>query len=159
MRHLLDTNILLRLVDRQTPEHVAVRDAAGRLIASGHWPVAAPQNLAEFWGVCTRPANARGGLGLSSQEARQRMDAIEQTVSLLPDSPDAYDRWRQYVYALDVRGVQVHDARLAALMSVHGVTRIVTLNVGDFGRYPGLSAASPEMIISPEYMLGENGHE
>jgi hypothetical protein len=31
-------------------------------------------------------------------------------------------------------GVQVHDARLVAAMKVHGVTRILTINIRDFSR-------------------------
>jgi predicted nucleic acid-binding protein len=31
-------------------------------------------------------------------------------------------------------GVQVHDARIVAVMNVHGVTHLLTLNGGDFSR-------------------------
>lgn len=46
-----------------------------------------------------------------------------------------YPEWRRLVVAHGVRGVQVHDARLAAAMRVHGVGRILTLNGADFARY------------------------
>jgi predicted nucleic acid-binding protein len=32
----------------------------------------------------------------------------------------------------------VHDARLAAVMLAHGVNHILTFNVDDFRRYPGI---------------------
>jgi predicted nucleic acid-binding protein len=38
------------------------------------------------------------------------------------------------VIANKVRGVQVHDARLAAIMQAYGLTRILTLNQPDFLR-------------------------
>ena len=41
------------------------------------------------------------------------------------------------VVTYDVSGVQVHDARLVALMIVHGVTHVLTFNTRDFARYAG----------------------
>jgi predicted nucleic acid-binding protein len=43
-------------------------------------------------------------------------------------------------------GVQVHDARLVALMKVHGIRQIVTFNVGDFTRYAGIDVIHPDKI-------------
>jgi predicted nucleic acid-binding protein len=43
-----------------------------------------------------------------------------------------------------VSGVQVYDARLAAVMHVHGINLILTLNVTDFSRFEGLIALHPE---------------
>src|SRR5579884_431752 len=45
-----------------------------------------------------------------------------------------------------VSGVQVHDARLAAAMYVHGVSHIFTLNVADFSRFDGLTALHPDSV-------------
>ncbi|HEY7392491.1 MAG TPA: hypothetical protein VH640_28485 [Bryobacteraceae bacterium] len=42
--------------------------------------------------------------------------------------------------------MQVHEGRLAAAMRVHGVTRILTLNTGDFARYPGMIAVHPVTV-------------
>jgi hypothetical protein len=46
----------------------------------------------------------------------------------------------------EILGVQVHDARLAASMYVHGVGHVLTLNVTDFTRFSGLSAIHPSSI-------------
>ena len=45
-----------------------------------------------------------------------------------------------------VSGVQVHDARLAAVMKAHGIARIVTFNVADFTRFPEIEAVHPGEI-------------
>lgn len=66
---LVDTGILLRLLDRTDPQHKDVRDAAVLLRQRGHRGVITPQNAAEFWNVCIRLATARGGLGLISGPA------------------------------------------------------------------------------------------
>jgi len=46
----------------------------------------------------------------------------------------------------EVKGVQVHDARLAAGMYVHGVPQILTINVRDFKRFKGLSVLHPASV-------------
>jgi hypothetical protein len=50
---------------------------------------------------------------------------------VLPDSRDVHDCWRQPVVVHEVRGVRVHDARLAASMDVHGVMQLPTVDVRD----------------------------
>ncbi len=49
--------------------------------------------------------------------------------------------------AHSVRGVQVHDARLAAAMRVHGIPYILTFNGSDFERYSGIGIADPRSKI------------
>jgi predicted nucleic acid-binding protein len=67
-------------------------------------------------------------------------------MTLLPDNDQEYWFWRQFVVTHNVRGVQVHDARLAALMEVYGVTHILTLNQLDFARYSKLQVIHPSEI-------------
>jgi predicted nucleic acid-binding protein len=45
-----------------------------------------------------------------------------------------------------VSGVQVHDARLAAAMQVHGISHILTLNQPDFVRYTDISVIHPQNV-------------
>jgi hypothetical protein len=69
MLFLADTSILLRLLEPSDPQHAVVRTAFRLLRGRGHQGVTSPQNASEFWNVCTRPATARGGFGLSVAEA------------------------------------------------------------------------------------------
>jgi predicted nucleic acid-binding protein len=146
---LLDTGILLRLVDRGNPLHSSIRAAVRVFKARGDTVAMAAQNVAEFWNVCTRPASARGGLGLSATETNQRLRLLERIVSILPESASAYPIWRKLVVSVGVIGVQVHDTRLGALMQVHGVTHVLTLNTADFARFVGITALDPNALISP----------
>jgi predicted nucleic acid-binding protein len=134
VRYLVDTNVLLRLSRENDPEHGVVQRAVGNLVSEGAILCFSLQNVAEFWNVCTRPAHLNG-YGLSKDETSRRVRAIEQTMTLLPDSEKVYEVWRTLVNDHDVRGVQVHDARLIALMRVYGVPCILTFNQGDFTRY------------------------
>ena len=63
--------------------------------------------------------------------------------------PTAYPEWRRLVVRHAVRGKQVHDARLVALMTAHGITHVLTLNAGDFGRFPGITEVAPASFSPP----------
>lgn len=146
---LADTGILLRLFNTADPLHAPVAAAVTTLRARGDRFAFAFQNAAEFWNVCTRPAAARGGLGLDAAESDRRLALVEAGFSLLSESPAVYGIWRQLVVAHGVQGKQVHDARLAALMAANGITHILTLNGADFARYPGLICLDPASVAGP----------
>lgn len=145
----LDSNILLRLVNRADPLHADIRAAVRTLRGRGAAFCFFPQNAGEFWNVCTRPATARGGYGLTVAETGRRLDLLERVFTVLADTPAIYPAWRQLVAAHGVVGVQAHDARLAAAMQVHGVTRFLTLNDQDFRRYSWLTVLTPAAVLAP----------
>jgi len=147
MAVLADTGILVRLLDRTDPQHAVVRQAIRVLRARGQGLVTAPQNVAEFWNVCTRPVAARGGLGLTVAEAERRLRIVERLFPLLPGHPAGYVHWRHLVVSQGVMGVQVHDARLVALMMAHGLTELLTLNAADFARYPAVTTTTPAGLV------------
>jgi len=142
---LVDTNILLRLTRRSDPQHKVVDTAVARLAGQGSNLHYTHQNIAELWNTMTRPI-ARNGLGLTAAEAEQEVRAIESGMTLLPDGEAVYREWRRIVVEYGVSGVQVHDARLAAAMYVHGVNHILTMNVTDFSRFKALAAVHPDSI-------------
>ncbi len=142
---LVDTNILLRITRRSDPQHKLVDTALARLAGQSTTLYYTHQNIAELWNAMTRPIT-RNGLGLTVAEAEREVRAIEAGMSLLPDSEAVYREWRRIVVHYSVSGAQVHDARLAAAMYVHGVGHILTLNVTDFSRFDGLSPMHPNSI-------------
>lgn len=144
--YLADTNILLRFLLRSDPNYPAIRRAVRILKTRREQLVTTPQNMVELWNVCTRPTTARGGLGLSIEATERRVRLLERHFRVLPDTPGIYQEWKALVLTHKVMGVQVHDARLVAAMRVHGVTRILTFNVTDFSRYPGVNAFAPTDI-------------
>lgn len=142
---LVDTNILLRITRRSDPQHKMVDTALGRLAAQNTTLYYTHQNIAELWNAMTRPV-VRNGLGLTVLEAEREVLVIEAGMSLLSESEAVYREWRRIVTQYKVSGVQVHDARLAAAMYVHGVSHILTLNVTDFSRFDGLTAVHPDGV-------------
>lgn len=146
MTYLVDSNVLLRWTQPAAPEYltaVAVIDDTLRL--RGENLVVAPQNLVEIWSVATRP-EAVNGLGLTPATAEILVSGIESLFLLAPDDPRIYPEWRRLVVTHAVQGRQVHDARLVAVMRVHGITNILTFNGADFRRYPGITAVHPGAV-------------
>src|SRR5437762_2705500 len=107
MRYLLDTGILLRLPQRDDPLHRAICQAIRILSAEGHTFATSTQNIAEFWNVSTRPVSARGGFGLSIEQARTRLQSFERLIAVLKEPPSAYAKWKDLVTSLAVTGRQV----------------------------------------------------
>ena len=70
---LLDTNVLLRGLDRRHPQCRNVRRALIALRRQGTDPCLAAQNLVEFRAVATRPVDANG-LGMSCASALSGCD-------------------------------------------------------------------------------------
>lgn len=148
MRYLVDTGVLLRLLQRNDPNYSTIRQAVRTLLARGDELCCAPQNIVEFWNVCTRPASARGGFGLTTAETNWRVRLIERVFMVLEETPAIYAEWRRLVVDNSVAGVQVHDARIVGIMNVNGVTHVLTLNGADFSRYTGITSVSPAEIAS-----------
>jgi len=142
---LVDTNILLRISRRSDPQYQLVDSALAKLALAGTTLHFTHQNIAELWNAMTRPVN-RNGFGLTATEAERQVRVIETGMSLLSDSEAVYRERRRIVVQHAVSGVQVHDARLVAAMHVHGVSDILTLNVTDFDRYSGITAAHPSAV-------------
>ena len=67
---------------------------------------------------------------------------------ILDESPAVYRRWRQLVETHGVRGKQVFDAHLVAIMIEHRVEHILTFNVDDLRRYPGITVVSPQSLAA-----------
>ena len=148
MQYLLDTGVLLRLVIRSDPLHAQIRQAVRILKDQGHQTATLPQNIAEFWNVCTRPPTARGGMGLSIENSHHRLKLIERAISIVADKPEVYVEWKRLLLAYRVVGVQVHDARIAAAMAVHGIRHLMTLNSADFARYSHITAVLPADVVA-----------
>jgi predicted nucleic acid-binding protein len=142
---LLDSNILLRISKRDDPHHPVIVDALKTLVRQGVRLCYTSQTIAEFWNASTRPLD-KNGFGLSVAETDSLARVIERDFELLPDSRETHERWRALLVAHGVQGVQVHDARLAASMYVHGVRQLLTINVRDFKRFDGLRVMRPEDV-------------
>ncbi|MGA2848480.1 MAG: type II toxin-antitoxin system VapC family toxin [Terracidiphilus sp.] len=133
MAVLLDTNVLLRLVQPHHPSAPLALRALQTLRTSNEMLHITQQNIVEFWAVATRPI-AANGLGFSPEQAAAEIDALRRLFLLLPELP-LQEAWEQLVVDHRVSGKNAHDARMVAAMVVHGIENILTFNVQDFVRY------------------------
>jgi len=150
MATLLDTGILLRVVDKKDSQHALVEEAVDRLIARQEDLVIATQNIAELWNVATRPF-ANYGLALSpTAVAKLYEDTIEPVCAVLVETKFLPVVFRRLLTQYNVIGKQVHDARLVAMMLVWQVESILTLNDRDFRRFEpeGIQVVTPESIVA-----------
>jgi len=147
MSYLVDTNVLLRLVQKNSPMHPYARKAIIMLRRQGVSLCIVPQNLIEFWAVATRPIS-NNGLGLSIDEASQAIDKIKRIFVLYPDTPRILTEWENIVIKHQVKGKQVHDARLVAAMVTHKIRHLLTFNIDDFKRFSEIISVNPQSVAS-----------
>jgi predicted nucleic acid-binding protein len=145
MSYLVDTNVLLRSVQKTHPMQLDSTRAIELLIYRGEILSVIPQNLIEFWAVATRPT-LNNGLGMSVDETAQHIAAFKTTFELLPDTDSIFKEWQRLVVRHQVIGKQVYDARLVAAMSVHKLTHLLTFNDGDFKRFTEIIVVNPQNV-------------
>ena len=85
-------------------------------------------------------------MGLSIEEVRDEVSRLEGFFEVLHETEASYAAWKTLVRENRVSGVQVHDARLVAVMKSAGIRQIVTFNIGDFKRYEGIEAVHSDGI-------------
>jgi predicted nucleic acid-binding protein len=146
MAILVDTNILRRSVQPEHPMNATAVRALARLMEREEPLVVAIQNIAEFWNTATRP-EANNGLGFSIEETRDELAKLEDFFEVLPENPASYAAWKELIVENRVSGVQVHDARLVAVMKAYNIRQIVTFNTSDFVRYAGIEPIHPDKIV------------
>jgi predicted nucleic acid-binding protein len=143
---LLDTNVLLRLIDRNDARHVACSHSIETLLGQGEDVFLAPQVLIEFWVVSTRPTDATPpGFGWKPQTASQHLAGVRKTFRMLDDAPGVFERWLYLVETCSIHGKRAHDARLVAFMQQHGIEQILTLNPKDFAGL-GVKIVQPQEV-------------
>lgn len=146
MRLLADTSVLVRLRDRNSSHLAECERAIDLLIDRDDKLCLCTQALIEFWSVATRPLEANG-LGRSVEQAFSDCQLFLDTMSLLDEPPDIAQRWLELVRRYEVRGKEVHDARLVAFALAHNLSHILTLNPTDFSRYQEVTPVTPAQLI------------
>jgi len=145
MKYLLDTNILLRLVELAHVQHKEAREALKNLRRQNCAFYILLQNVSEFWNVCTRPKD-KNGLGLSIAQTDLYLKKLERFFTFLPDTEEVCRNWRGLIVNHSVSGVKVHDAKIVAAMKAHNIQTLLTFNAKDFKRYTDIKAVEPKDV-------------
>lgn len=148
MRILLDTSVVLRLLEPHTAAWQEVLDALDQLGKQGMTCCLVPQVIYELWVVATRPV-AQNGLGFSAEQATQEVAQLTSLFTLLKDERSIYEQWQQLVTKYQVQGKNAHDTRIVAAMLRHGISHLLTRNAKDFQRYAGITVYTPTTVPTP----------
>lgn len=144
-----DSNLVLAL---SQPTHLHPEEslqAVTVLLLRGDRLFISPQVVYEFWSVASKRIQDRG-LGLTTAQCAAQIASLEITFQLVEDNSEIYLQWKRLVELYGVSGKPTHDARLAAAMKVHGLSRILTFNGDDFKRYTpeGIVVVDPTSVSS-----------
>ena len=84
------------------------------------------------------------------EQTAEEVTRFEAVFRLADEPLEVFRRWRQLVEDHAVKGKQVHDARLVAIMLENGMDHILTFNVDDFQRYSDITAVNPHTLAKSE---------
>jgi toxin-antitoxin system PIN domain toxin len=138
----VDTNILVYAHREDAPWHDRAQAALVRLAEGrGAWALPWPC-VHEFFAIVTHPRIFR-----TPTPAATALEALDRLLEapglvLLAEVPTYWAQMRALVQAGRIAGAAVHDARIAALCAVHGVSELWTAD-RDFSRFPDLVVRNP----------------
>ncbi|MEX2171712.1 MAG: hypothetical protein WD851_20505 [Pirellulales bacterium] len=144
---LADTNLTLRMVERDHVDHQVAMSSVRSLRERSYAPAIVPQVVYEFWVVATRPKE-NNGLGMAASEAIMELDELLPLFRLLRDERSIYEHWFELVARNAIVGKRAHDARIVAAMLRHQISYVLTFNSQDFFRYAGVQVVDPRDISS-----------
>jgi toxin-antitoxin system PIN domain toxin len=139
----VDTNILV-YAHREDSTFFAVAGAAlATLAESGRdWVIPWPC-VHEFVAIVTHPRIYRPPTPLEQALAQVEAWIKCPTLRFITEQGSVYwPRFKEIVTSGVVSGPQIHDARIAAICSVHGIEEIWSAD-RDFSRFPGLNPTNP----------------
>ena len=138
----VDTNVLV-YAHRADSEWHAKAAAALKRLAEGvaGWAIPWPC-LHEFVAIVTHPRVYRPPSTLAAALAQVRAWLESPSLVLLSESATHLDALEKLLLAGHAVGPRVHDARIAALCSEHGVEALWSAD-RDFARFPGVFVENP----------------
>jgi toxin-antitoxin system PIN domain toxin len=138
----VDTNILVYAYRADSTNHSAARNTVNTLIAGGEEWALPWTCVHEFLSTVTKPSMVNGPTPLSAALDQIGEVVALQRVVLLAEGPGYFEHLLAAVEAGRTVGGAIHDARIAALCSYHGITELLTAD-RDFARFPGLRTRNP----------------
>lgn len=138
----VDSNLLVYGHRRDAPWHEGA-NAAVRGLAEGQAPWGVPWPCVhEFLAIVTHPRIFDPPTGVA--EALDQVVAWTESPSLvlLGEGPGYFAHLAAVLASGKATGARVHDARVAALCSYHGVTELWSAD-RDFSRFPTLTTRNP----------------
>lgn len=143
----VDTNILVYAHRADSPFHAVASDCIVALAeGAGSWAIPWPC-LHEFLAIVTHPRIYAPPTPIG--KALDQVDAwLESpTLRLLTDAEEHWPVLRNLIARGQIAGQKVHDARIAALCTEHGVRELWSAD-RDFSRFPEVRVVNPLVASS-----------
>ena len=138
----VDTNILVYVHREDSPWHAPASKKLAELAESGRpWAIPWP-SIHEFVAIVTHPRIFRPPTPLADAILQVECWLECPSLILLGEELDYWAVLKETMIAGKVAGPLVHDAHLAALCRLHGITKLWTAD-RDFGRFAGLPVVNP----------------
>lgn len=138
----VDTNILVHAHRQDSPWHAAA-EATVRFLAQGSTSWAIPWPCVhEFLAIVTHPKIFKPPTPQAAAHEQVAAWLKSPSVVTLGEGPGYWDTLTGMLHASKATGPIVHDARIAALCTVHRVTELWTAD-RDFSRFPAVSTRNP----------------
>jgi predicted nucleic acid-binding protein len=128
----IDTSVLIAYEDRDHAEHAPVVQLLRRKMKRGERLVLCPQVIAEFLHVATDPR--RFSRPLTMVQALSRAEwwrSVRECRWVFPDEA-SIELFLEWMTEHRLGRMRVLDTLLAATLAAQGVTKLATLNPGDF---------------------------
>lgn len=146
---LIDSNILIRAYMPAHPDYALAQSVLSPYLLGERQGVIAQQNLLEFYATITNPK--RFSPALSSSKASHLVQTLltsELTVLVPRTETIGWFLTLQGQLTHPPRGQGIYDLYLAATALEQGITTILTENVKDFRRIPGIIAINPFKVVA-----------
>ena len=137
----VDTNVLVHSHRADSPFFTRADRAMRELVKTGAWAIPWPC-LHEFLSVVTNPR-----IWKTPTPVPLALDAVEAWLAmpsliLLGETEGYWTELRNDIERAQIQGARVHDARIAALCVLHGVSELWTAD-RDFHAFPRLRVKNP----------------
>lgn len=138
----VDTNILVYAHRRDSAFHERARDCL-RALAEGTdaWAIPWPC-VHEFLSIVTSPRVFKIPTPLEAALLQLDLWRASPTLRMLGEEDGYWETLVSILSSAKIMGPRIHDARIAALVLLHGATELLSAD-RDFSRFPSLNARNP----------------
>jgi len=140
-RCMVDTNLLVYATIDEAPKCEEVRQWVERLQKSGIQLCATPQIYREYLVVLTRGSVFERRF--TTDEALAALDGIRPAFRTLSPTSETFEECTSLMRRHAVRGKQIHDANIVAVMRTYGLKGLATYNQNDFRRFDDVFLLDP----------------
>ena len=140
---VIDTNVLVYGTVSGNPWYLQARQWLSTLHDAGVRLCVTTQILREYLVVLTRGTVFERSF--DTDQALAHVRAFLPTLTVLDEPIAAADLLRELVHRHQIRGKQIHDANIVAVMLTHAIHRLVTYNRADFVRFDEISLETVEV--------------